>query len=141
MLEFLTNWFNEVAGLGIFKGYYPLGSISEDKSAVRTDNVVYQNTTGQLLLVAVNMSFDVHAANQAYAELLLGSADPPLESISTTGIYSVSSDTSIAGTLIGVVPIGYYYKVKITTAGAGVHNVLITSWWETQLIPPVGKGF
>ncbi len=128
----------QAANKGVANGYAPLDANAQvpvanlpdavktsnlqDVTAFRSENTVYQNTTGKHLLVIVTI--DLYIGTYAYAYGLTGAA-------SNTLIYQVKSREGSGNhdlmPISFIVPPNYYYKVEINT------NTRIDSWWEVTI--------
>ena len=98
----------------------------------RAIDTVYQNTSGKLMLVAIEVKCQTSGAGDAsYAMAQIGTADPPNKKAGGWGFEAVSMIAY--ATLTFLVPVSWYYRLATTKAGSGATPVMIM-WSEWELL-------
>jgi len=110
----------------------------------RALNTIYQNTSGKIRLVIIEVGYwlqtsDTVLTGDSLGAAKIGSASPPTTVVATVGIYTYGITSATSGIIRGndaatfIVPPGYYYKLETSISGDGQTPVL-HDWYEWDLL-------
>ena len=115
-------------------GPRPVKSIVKDVVTERDLDTSYRNLTGRpMLVIATVRALKAAAADDAYADALIGPADPPTTIVAYAGLlaYAGSAPELSLFCLVFAVTPGYYYRINSNVSGTG--SISKYGWIEVEL--------
>ena len=123
--------------------YQPLTALLVDCAATRQLDIIYQNLSGQPIIVIASVEcLTTGAGSQAAAQAEIGTVSPPGLFIGNTGIATAPAvaNHSVRGMLVFCAPPNYFYRIARLLFGGG-STVTQLTWFELTLTAPYGAGF
>jgi hypothetical protein len=110
----------------------------EDKTAARSLDTIYQNTSGKTILCLISLLIaHTDGAGMPYVEARVANSTPPATVWGRFGIYDalLTVTPTARGQLIFFVPDQYYYRAfRVNSAG---NTITLEYWIETQIAPNI----